>query len=127
MGDLRALAAVLLPEALRRSFPPWISWKARLAPAAVVLAAVEEGVVSLAAGVSADWAKRLPAGPLVQHVGACACRSAPRAVAGQSRLGLAGVISRKLEAALASVPAYVAEQLSRHGASRSQIRGHQRR
>lgn len=110
VGDLRVLAAVLPSGGAKALLPALDQLKARLAPAAVVLAAVEEGVVSLAAGVSADWAKRLPAGPLVQHVGAQVGAKG----GGRPELARAGGGDQPqaLEAALASVPAYVAEQLS---------------
>ena len=110
VGGLRVLAATLPSGGAKALLPALDQLKARLAPAAVVLAAVEEGVVSLAAGVSADWAKRLPAGPLVQHVGAQVGAKG----GGRPELARAGGGNQPeaLEAALASVAAYVAERLS---------------
>ena len=110
VGGLRVLAATLPSGGAKALLPALDQLKARLAPAAVVLAAVEEGTVSLAAGVSADWAKRLPAGPLVQHVGAQVGAKG----GGRPELARAGGGNQPeaLEAALASVAAYVAERLS---------------
>jgi alanyl-tRNA synthetase len=110
VGGLRVLAATLPSGGAKALLPALDQLKVRLAPAAVVLAAVEEGAVSLAAGVSADWAKRLPAGPLVQHVGAQVGAKG----GGRPELARAGGGNQPeaLEAALASVAAYVAERLS---------------
>jgi alanyl-tRNA synthetase len=55
------------PKALRATVD---QLKAQLKPALVVLAAVKDGKVQLAAGVSADLSSTLPAGELVGHVAA---------------------------------------------------------
>jgi alanyl-tRNA synthetase len=82
--------------------------KAKLGSAVVVLSAVEDGKVRLAAGVSADRTDRVKAGELVsavaQRVGGRGGGRADFAQAG-------GTEPDKLEEALASVPAWVAERL----------------
>jgi alanyl-tRNA synthetase len=76
----------------------------------VVLGVVEDGRVSLAAAVSADFAKRVPAGPLVQHVGAQVGAKG----GGRPELARAGGGDQvgALPDALASVATYVAEKLA---------------
>jgi alanyl-tRNA synthetase len=82
--------------------------KAKLGSSVVVLSAVEDGKVRLAAGVSADRTGQVKAGDLVsavaQQVGGRGGGRADFAQAG-------GTEPDKLEAALASVPAWVAERL----------------
>jgi alanyl-tRNA synthetase len=81
--------------------------KNKLKTAAIVLATVEGGKVQLAAGVTADATARVKAGELVNHVasqvGGKGGGKADMAMAG-------GTDPSRLGAALASVPAWVAER-----------------
>ena len=110
IGELRVLAAVLPSGGVKGLLPALDQLKAKLAPAVVVLGVVEDGAVSLAAAVSADFAKRVPAGPLVQHVGAQVGAKG----GGRPELARAGGGDQvgALPDALASVATYVAEKLA---------------
>ncbi|MEY3042985.1 MAG: hypothetical protein RLZZ174_2067, partial [Pseudomonadota bacterium] len=110
VGELRVLAAVLPSGGVKGLLPALDQLKAKLAPAVVVLGVVEDGTVSLAAAVSADFAKRVPAGPLVQHVGAQVGAKG----GGRPELARAGGGEQvdALPDALASVATYVAEKLA---------------
>ena len=81
--------------------------KDKLKTAVIVLAAVDGGKVTLAAGVTADSTGRVKAGELVnflaQQVGGKGGGKPDMAMAG-------GIDPSKLDAALASVPAWVAER-----------------
>ncbi len=108
VGDVQVLAeridgadAAALREAMDR-------FKQRLQRAAIVLAAVEDGKVRLVAGVTDGLTDRLHAGKLANHV------AAQLGGKGGGRPDLAqagGADATNLPAALASVKAWVAEQL----------------
>jgi alanyl-tRNA synthetase len=105
---LRVLAAALPgadAKALRETLD---QLKNKLKTAAIVLAAVEGGKVQLAAGVTADSVGKLKAGELVnfvaQQVGGKGGGKPDMAMAG-------GTDAAALPAALASVPAWVAERV----------------
>jgi alanyl-tRNA synthetase len=81
--------------------------KNKLKTAAIVLATVEGGKVQLAAGVTADATARVKAGELVNHVAAQVGGKG----GGKADMAMAGGTDpSRLGAALASVPAWVAER-----------------
>jgi alanyl-tRNA synthetase len=82
--------------------------KQKLAPAAVVLAAVEGSKVSLVAGMSGDAKDRLHAGKLVNHV---AQQIGGKGGGRPDMAQAGGTDAASLPDALASVHAWVAEQL----------------
>ena len=83
--------------------------KSRLGTAAVVLAATDGGKVSLVAGVTKDSTDRIAAGPFVNFV----ARQVGGRGGGRPDLAQAGGNEpAKLDAALASVPQWVREQLA---------------
>ena len=83
--------------------------KSRLGSAAVVLAAVEGGKVSLVAGVTKDSTDRIAAGPLVNFV----ARQVGGRGGGRPDLAQAGGNDPgKVEEAIGSVPRWVREQLA---------------
>jgi alanyl-tRNA synthetase len=105
---LKVLAAVL-PGADAKSLRETMDkLKDKLKTAAIVLAAVEGGKVQIAAGVTPDSVGRVKAGELVnfvaQQVGGKGGGKPDMAMAG-------GTDAAGLPAALASVPAWVAERL----------------
>ena len=82
--------------------------KSRLAPAAIVLAAVSQGKVQLAAGVTADAVKRVKAGDLVNFV----AQQVGGKGGGRPDLAMAGGTNpAALPAALASVQSWVAQRI----------------
>ncbi len=82
--------------------------KDKLKTAAIVLASVDAGKVQLAAGISADCTERLKAGELVNHV----ARQVGGKGGGKADMAMAGGTDPSgLDAALASVRAWVAERL----------------
>jgi alanyl-tRNA synthetase len=82
--------------------------KDKLKTAAIVLAAVEGGKVQLAAGVTADCIGKVKAGELVNFV----AQQVGGKGGGKPDLAMAGGTDpSKLSAALASVPAWVEQQL----------------
>ena len=109
VNGIRVLAAVLEgadAKALRETLD---KLKDKLAPAVIVLAAVAEGKVQLIAGVTPDLTARLKAGELVNavalQVGGKGGGRADMAQAG-------GTEPANLDAALASVPAWIEQRLS---------------
>ncbi|MEN9773858.1 MAG: hypothetical protein RL322_928 [Pseudomonadota bacterium] len=83
--------------------------KTRLGTAAIVLATVEEGRVSLIAGVSADATHRIKAGDLVNHV----ARQVGGKGGGRPDMAQAGGTEpARLSDALSSVPAWVAGRVA---------------
>jgi alanyl-tRNA synthetase len=110
-GDsVRVLAAVLEGADAKGLRETLDQLKSKLAPAAIVLAAVADGSVQLIAGVTSDLVARLKAGELVnavaQQVGGKGGGRADMAQAGGSE-------PDKLPAALASVPDWVKDRLWR--------------
>jgi alanyl-tRNA synthetase len=86
--------------------------KDKLKTAAIVLAAVEGGKVQLAAGVTADCIGKVKAGELVNFV----AQQVGGKGGGKPDLAMAGGTDpSKLSAALASVPAWVEQQLKTKG------------
>ena len=82
--------------------------KNRLGTAAIVLAAVDEGRVKLIAGVTGDTTARVEAGPLVNAV----ARQVKGRGGGRADMAEAGGSDPEhLDAALASVPEWVREQM----------------
>jgi alanyl-tRNA synthetase len=82
--------------------------KSRLAPAAIVLAAVSQGKVQLAAGVTADAVKRVKAGDLVNFV----AQQVGGKGGGRPDLAMAGGTDpAALPAALASVQSWIAQRI----------------
>jgi len=82
--------------------------KSRLAPAAIVLAAVSQGKVQLAAGVTADAVKRVKAGDLVNFV----AQQVGGKGGGRPDLAMAGGTDpAALPAAVASVQSWVAQRI----------------
>ncbi|UCE30161.1 MAG: alanine--tRNA ligase, partial [Burkholderiales bacterium] len=105
VAGTRVLAAVLDgvdPKALRETVD---QLKNKLGSAAIVLAAVDGGRVSLVAGVTADATSWLKAGELVNHV----ARQVGGKGGGRPDMAMAGGSDpAALPAALASVPDWVA-------------------
>jgi len=86
--------------------------KDKLKTAAIVLAAVEGGKVQLAAGVTADSVGKVKAGELVNFV----AQQVGGKGGGKPDLAMAGGTDpTKLPAALASVQAWVAQQVASRG------------
>jgi alanyl-tRNA synthetase len=82
--------------------------KNKLKTAAIVLASVDGGKVQLAAGVTADATARVKAGDLVNHVASQVGGKG----GGKPDMAMAGGTDpSRLGAALASVPAWVAERV----------------
>ena len=82
--------------------------KDKLAPAAIVLAAVADNKVSLIAGVTKDLAGRLHAGELVNQV---AVRVGGKGGGRPDMAQAGGTDPSGLDAALANVPGWVEQQL----------------
>ena len=83
--------------------------KGKLKSAAIVLASVSDGKVSLAAGVTADLTAKLKAGELVNHVASQVGGKG----GGKPDLAMAGgTDASKLPQALASVTEWVKEKLN---------------
>ncbi len=105
---LKVLAAVLDGADAKSLRETMDQLKNKLKSAAIVLAAVDGGKVQLAAGVTADAIGRVKAGELVnfvaQQVGGKGGGKADLAMAG-------GTDPSRLDAALASVPGWVAERV----------------
>ncbi len=108
VGGIKVLAARLDGADARGLRETMDQLKNKLKTAAIVLAAVDDGKVQLAAGVTADAVGRLKAGDLVnfvaQQVGGKGGGKADLAMAG-------GTDPSRLGAALASVPGWVAERV----------------
>jgi alanyl-tRNA synthetase len=108
IGGIKVLAATLDgadATALRETMD---KLKDKLKSAAIVLAAVNEGKVSLAAGVTADVITRIKAGDLVNHVAAQVGGKG----GGKPDLAMAGgTDAAKLPEALASVTGWVSQKL----------------
>ena len=108
VGEIRVLASRLDGADAKTLRETLDQLKAKLAPAAIVLASVAEGRVSLIAGVTDDLCKRIKAGELVnavaQQVGGKGGGRADMAQAG-------GTQPEKLAEALASVRAWVEQRL----------------
>ena len=108
VGGIKVLAAKLEgadPKSLRETVD---QLKNKLGTAAVVLATVSDGKVSLVAGVTANATKRVKAGELVNAV---AVQVGGKGGGRPDMAQAGGSQPEHLEAALASVPAWVAERV----------------
>jgi len=108
VNGLKVLAAKLDgidPKRLRETVD---QLKNKLGSAAVVLATVTDGKVSLVAGVTKDWTDRMPAGPLANHV----AQQVGGRGGGRPDLAQAGGSDpSRIDLAIDSVPDWVREQL----------------
>jgi alanyl-tRNA synthetase len=108
VGDARVLAAVLAGADALTLRETMDKLKDKLGAAVIVLAAVEGGKVQLAAGVTASHTGRVKAGELVNFV----AQQVGGKGGGKPDLAMAGGSdAAALPAALASVPAWVAQRL----------------
>lgn len=108
VGEIKVLAVTIDGADIATLRDLMDQLKQKLAPAAVVLAAVEGDKVSLIAGLSGSAKDRLHAGKLVNHV----AQQVGGKGGGRPDMAQAGgTDAAQLPAALASVKAWVAEQL----------------
>nr|WP_218163520.1 alanine--tRNA ligase [Marinospirillum alkaliphilum] len=108
VGDIKVLASLIDGADVKTLRDLMDQLKQKLAPAAVVLAAVEGDKVSLIAGISGEAKDRLHAGKLVNHV---ALQIGGKGGGRPDMAQAGGTDAAALPAALASVKAWVAEQL----------------
>lgn len=108
LGDVSVLAA-LVPGGSAALMPTLDTLKGKLQKSVILLAAVDDGKVSLVAGVSKDVTNRIKAGDLVNHVG----REVGAKGGGRPELARAGGGERgeAVDAALALVVPFVKDKL----------------
>ncbi|MCX7274259.1 MAG: DHHA1 domain-containing protein, partial [Burkholderiales bacterium] len=108
IGGIRVLAAALEGADAKTLRETMDKLKDKLKTAAIVLAAVEGGKVTLIAGVTADATARVKAGELVNHV----AQQVGGKGGGRPDMAQAGGTDpAALPGALAGVPAWVAQRL----------------